>query len=246
MSQMSVGQSGFLIAEAITVMNNCEIFVNTGKSISQIKNKETNYVIPITRTGEGKEDFEINFDIAQSFINNEVDEGIKEKYKENQNMIGPFAINSEVYQALDYREQVYPRMDLTELIDDLVLTNQYLEGLPESEIYLEDKKHLRRYIKEKFRKSSLRELELYQKTFGPLSVEESEDGEIKNYAEDKGILNTIMHQIQKLKAQQTLEEMSVKDLESELEKANSNEDFEKSTLILQIMTIKKELTKITQ
>jgi hypothetical protein len=92
----------------------------------------------------------------------------------------------------------------------------------------------------------LRELELYQKTFGPLSVEESEDGEIKNYAEDKGILNTIMHQIQKLKAQQTLEEMSVKDLESELEKANSNEDFEKSTLILQIMTIKKELTKITQ
>lgn len=246
MSQMSVGQSGFLTTEAITVMNNREIFINTGKSISQIKTPNTGYVIPITRTGGGKEDFEISFNIAINFFNNEVNEEVKMKYKENSNLIGPFPIESEVYQALDYREQLYPRMDLRELTDDLVLTNQYLQETPDNEVYLEDKKRLRIFIKQKLKKLSLRELEMCQKDFEPLSEKESEGGEIINYIEDKGIVNFILQQIQNLKAQQGLEEMSVKDLEKELETANGNEDFERSTLILQIMTIKKGLTEAMQ
>ena len=180
MSQMSIGQIGFLTADAIIVANNREIFIDTGKSISQIKNMETGYTIPITRTGPGKEDYELDFDITQKFFNNEINEETKEKYKEIPEIIGPFPINVELYQALNYRKQLYPRMDLRELMDDLVLTNQYLQEWTDNEIYLEDKKYLRRLIKEKLKNLSIKELEVYQKTFGPLSDEESENGEIIN------------------------------------------------------------------
>ena len=235
MSQMEEKEKGFLTSDAIIVANNREIFIDTGKSISQIKNVETGYTIPITRTGKGKEDFELNFDITQKFFNNEINEETKEKYKGNSEIIGPFPINVELYQALNYRKQLYPRMDLKELMDDLVLTNQYLEDWPDNEIYLEDKKYLRRLIKEKLKNLSIKELEVYQKTFGPLSDEESENGEIINFVEDSGIVNFIIQLIEKLKAHKTFEDMSKEELKKELLLANANEDFERSSLIRDIM-----------
>ncbi len=246
MSQMEVGQTGYLSTDAIAIMNNCEVFINTGSSISQIKNPDTKHTLPITRTGLGKTDFEIDFYTTSYFFNNEVDEETEEKYKKNPRYIGPFPIEVEIYRALSYREQLYPRMDLSELISDLVLTNQYIEDMPDNEVYLEDKKQLRILIKEKLKTVSIKELEIYQKTFEPFSEEESDGGAIKNYAEDRGIVNRIIQYKQILKAQQGLEEMSVEELKKELEISNSNEDFERSTLILQIMNIKKGLAEMKQ
>jgi len=246
MSQMSVGESGFLSADAIIIINNREMFIDTGKSVSQIKNVNTGYTIPITRIGEEKEDFELDFGITQRFFNNEINEEIKEKHKENSKLIGPFLINVELYQALNYRKQLYPRMDLTELISELVTINECLEEAPDNEIFVEDKKQARIFIKGKLKNLSLKELQNYQITFAPLSEEASNGGEIINYVEDKGIVNFILQQIEGLKAHQGLEELSVKDLEKELETANGNEDFERSTLILNLITTKKGLAKATQ
>lgn len=238
MSQMIVGQSGFLASDAIIVVNNREVFINTGKSISQIKNAETNYTIPITRIGPEKEEFEINFDIALNFFNNEMDEETKEKYKENSKLIGPFPINAELYQALNYREQLYPRMDLIELMNDLILTNQYLQEATENEIYIEDKKQLRKFIKKKLEHLSLKELETYKKTFGPLSEEESQDGEIINFLEDSKIVDFIVQLMQEIKEHKELKDMSKKELDIELLLANGKEDFERSSIIRDIISNK--------
>jgi len=232
MSQMNIGQMGYLTTDAITVINNCEMFINTGKNVSQIKDTNTKHVIPIIRTGPGKEDFTLEFYIATNFINNEMDEKTQERYKENPNIIGPFVPDGvEVYQALDYRKQLYPRMDLMELMNELVLTNENLRDLPDNEI----KKYLRRLIKEKLKNLSLKELEVYQKTFGPLSEEESENGEIINYVEDSGIVNYIIQLIEKAKAHKEIEDMSKEELKKELLLANDNEDFERSGYIRDLL-----------
>jgi len=240
MSQMEVGQTGYLTTEAITIMNGCEMFINTGSSISQVKNKTTLHTLPITRTGPGKEDFEIDFHISQYFINNEVDEETKKKYQLNPKLIGPFPIEVEIYRALSYREQLYPRMDLTELIEDLILTNQYLETSPDNEIYIEDKKVLRNFIREKLKEVDLDTLIIYQKTFSPLSEEESQDGEMVNYAEDEKILKFVIRRMEELQINQQLERMSLEKLHRELELSNRNEDFERSGILRDIIRQKEQ------
>ena len=234
MSQMEVGQNGFMLTEAVTVINGSEVFIDTNSSISEIKS-EKKYVLPVKRAGPGEEDFEIDFNVAYYFFNNSVTQEAREKLKTRKNLIGPYPIKTEVYKTGDYRKQSYPRMDFDELTASLIDVNTLLEDLPDNEIALGDRKELRKLIKAKLTELPIKELEYYIKCFSPVSDEDNQNGEIVNYLADERILNFIMERIQSSKAQQKLEEMSREELEKELSTATQNEDFERSMYIQDII-----------
>lgn len=234
MFQMEIGQEGFLSTDAIMIVNNKEIFINTGMSISEVK-MEDKHIIPIKRTGPNIDDFEIDLDIAISFYNNKCTEEERTSIMERKNSIGPFKVDTEKYHPERYREQLYPRMDMEELVNALVLNNTMLESTPGDEVYLGNTKVIRGLIKVRIQKLPLQELKMYQKTFLPLTEAEIEEGEMVNYAADEKIHNLINQQIQKFKVQKRLDEMSKEELQIELELANENQDFERSSEIVKIM-----------
>lgn len=238
MYQMIEGQEGFLTTNAITVVNDEEVFIYTGSSISEIKDGDK-YVLPIKRIGPNIDDFEIDFNIACTFYNNKCNEKEREIIKNRENTIGPFKIQVEVCHRDKYREQMYPRMDLEELIDVLIANNVLLDGSPDHDEFLANKAEIRRLIKVKLQKLSVQDLKTYQKTFSPLGEEDDENGTMVNYAADEKILNFIIQHIHKAKTQQKLEELPLEELKQELVLANEKEDFERSTLIRDIIKKKK-------
>jgi hypothetical protein len=234
MFQMEVGQEGFLSTDAIMIVNNEEIFINTGMSISEVK-MEDKHIIPIKRTGPNIDDFEIDLDIAISFYNNKCTEEERTSIMERKNSIGPFKVDTEKYHPENYREQMYPRMDVEELANALAANNSMLENVPGDDVYIGNVKVIRRLIKEKIQKLSLQELKMFQKTFLPLTEEQIETGEMVNYAGDERIHQLINTKIQELKNQKQLGNMNREELETELALANENQDFERSIEIVKIM-----------
>lgn len=237
MSQMEIGQTGYIHTNAITVINGDEVFININSGISETK-RGGKYLIPIKRIGPGIEDFEIDFNVAYYFFNNNVSQEEREKLKKTNKFIGPYTIKSEIYRAGNYREQGYPRMDLDELMDALININQLLDEIPEHEVYTGDKKELRRLIKEKLNEMSAKELEYYIKSFSPLEEENSQNGEIINYLADESILKFIIERIKSIKTQQKLEDLPTEELKEKLKIANNNQNFELSAQIRDIINKK--------
>jgi hypothetical protein len=234
MFQMEVGQEGFLSTDAIMILNNKEIFINTGMSISEVKMEEK-HVIPIKRIGPNEDDFEIDLDIVVSFYNNNCTEEERTVIMERKNSIGPFEVDSERYHPEFYREQTYPRMDLEELIDALAGNNSMLQSVPDDEVFIGNVRVIRKLIKEKIQKLPIQELKKFQKTFIPLTEEQKETGGMVNYAEDEKIHQLINTKIQELKTQKQLKDMNREELEAELVLANEEQKFERSIEIVKIM-----------
>lgn len=230
MSQMEVGQTGYMLTEAITVINGEEVFIDINSSVSETKS-EKKYVLPVKRTGPGKDEFEIDFNVAYYFFNNNISPEERERLKAAKNLIGPYPIETEIYKSGNYRQQSYPRMDLDELTSSLIDVNTLLDDLPENEIAIGDRKELRKLIKTKLMELPIKELEYYKRCFSPLDEEESQNGDMVNYLADEKLLNFIIERIRNFKMQQKLEEMSKEELEKELATANQQEDFERSSYI---------------
>jgi len=242
MSDMKEGQKGYLTTDAIVVINGNMVVIATGYSISEIK--QDKYVLPIERTGTGNEDYEIDFNVARTFFNTNMSEEEIQKLKDSPNFIGPYPIVTEIVQPLNYREQAYPRMDLYELLEAFLQINQSLEDNPDNEMYMGDKKTLRKLIKGKLKELSLEEIRNYQNYFAPLNKEESNDGEIVNYAEDENIMNFVQSRIEELEQEGIrYEKMSIDELEKEKIKATNESKFELAGRIRDIIILKKQ--KIT-
>ncbi len=235
MSQMQVGQSGFLHADAIIVVDN-KIFIDTSFSVLEVKNDK--HLLPIKKIGIGKEDYEIDFNVTHYFCNIKLNKKEIEDLK-NGSIVGPYNIEIEIYTPLKYQEQIYPRMDLEGLIDVFVANNMLIESEEETESSLNDKKKLKQLIIEKLKILSLATLKTYENIFSPLSIEDSNDGEIINYAEDRDICTFITRLIQRLKSQQKLKDLTIPELETELKISDTNEDYERSSHIAELINIKK-------
>lgn len=243
MSEMEPGQKGFLHIDAIILIDN-RLYIDTSYSVLEVTDK-TMHLLKIVRTGPGKEDFEIDFNIIYYFYNQKFNENEIKDLENDDNIIGPYKIDMEINKPSNYRQQLYPRMDLDELIDALSAVNILIENADieldkeRKKIWIGDKKDLRELIKEKLDGVSLSELKEYKKIFEP--VEEIDNSDMLNYDEDKYILEFIVQKINKMKGQQTLEDLSISELEEELEIANSTQNFEHSATIVKIIQKKKEL-----
>jgi hypothetical protein len=229
MSEMEVGQKGYLTTDAIVVINGNMVFIGTGYSISELK--QDKYAIPIGRTGSGDEDYEIDFHIARSFFNTKVNKEDIQKIIDSKNFIGPYEVATEIEQLSNYREQCYPRMDLAELLNSLGEINELLGEDAESEIYKKDRAKLRKLIKGKLSNLPLEVLQNYEKTFSPLDDEESDGGREVNYFADEVILRFVKEKIEIL----MLEEMEVPELIIEETNAARDLDFEKAGYIRKII-----------
>lgn len=228
MSQMEVGQTGFLDVEAITLSDN-EIFIDTSYSISEIEEKEK-YRIQIKRIGPGKEDFEIDFNTSYDFCNCKLSKEDKEDFAKDSNVIGPFQVITEIYKPNDYHEQLFPRLSLDRLLEALVIINTSLRENPDSERDLRDKEKLRELIKKKLSKCTLDEIKSWKKTFAEFTEEESENGKVFNALADEEILNFINKKINDLKTQQKLDDLSLQELEAEKKRLLENQQYEKAAV----------------
>jgi hypothetical protein len=242
MSEMKVGQKGFLTTDSIVIVNGNTIFIGTGYSISDIKIDK--YKLPIERTGPGEEDFAIDFYIPAQFFNTKLKDEDLQKLKENKNFIGPYQIETELYQAMNYQKQTYPRMDLLELLENFAEVNKLCMGNPDNEYCEEEKKLLRKLIKSKFREMPVNLVKDYSKYFAPLSKEESNDGELVNYSEDTYLHNFISQRISECEETELLRSMSLKELEVEKEKAIREEYYEKGRRIQNVIEEKMNAPKI--
>jgi len=240
MSEMKVGQKGYLTTEAVLIVNTTKIFISTRYDISEIRDGK--YLIPITRTGEGKEDYEIDFSVTTTFYNTQFSEKDFKSVKENSNYIGPYDIQTEIDQPLNYREQKYPRMDLLELVGEFLTIKETLRDTPNETIALEDQKIIRRLLKEKMKELMLSELKKYETSFDILNEEESKNGEIFNYIEDVSMANFIHNRIETLKLEQNPEDMSVQELEVLQKQAIKKEDYEKGRYYQNLIDIKTGVT----
>ncbi len=239
MSEMEVGQSGYLTTDAIVVVNKSKLFIAIGYSISEIKSEK--YRIPITRTGPGKEDYKIDFNITALFYNSYLNEEEFQAAAESNKFIGPYNVQTEIYRPLEYCEQQYPRMDLLELIKEFGEVKNTLLEIPDDKKAQEDIKELRKFLKMKFMELSLKELRLYEISFDPLSEEMSEGGEIINYIEDKKMSQFIHKLIEDLEEHIELQDLPVDELEKRKKTATDNSNFELAGKIHNII-IKKTST----
>ncbi len=238
MSQMQEGQEGFLVAEAIIIVNSEEVYINTASSIAE-NNDGEKYIIPIKKIGPGPEDFEIDFNIAFRFLNNVCNKNEEMKIKEVQTVIGPFKIQTEVYKISNYKEQVYPRMTLELLIDSFAVNKELIENDQGSEKTEENVIDLRKRIIAKLKELPLEKLKIYEDMFAPLNEEDSEDGEIINYIEDEGIDSCVELLIKKFKSQRKWEDLSLAELQTELSIATERQEFEKSCSIRDVINKKR-------
>ena len=224
------------------VVNGKDVFINTGKCVSETKIAP--FILPIKRTGPGIEDFEINFDVTTDFFNNKFtpEELQEELEKSGSNTIGPFKVKMQLYKSSSYRETQYPRMDLDELIETLVVNNGLLQNEPKDEIYLGNIKELRKVIKAKLQELPFTEFEKYQKIFSPLTEGEGSD-QLVNYAADQKILNFINKKIESFQMEERFQEMPVEELEKELIVAIEKELYEISGKIRDIIDKKKGIIK---
>lgn len=258
MSQMEIGQEGYLDSEAIILIEN-ELFIDTSYSVLEVRDDK--HLLPIKRLGPEKDEYEVDFNVVYYFCNRKLDKKEKKDLAENENIIGPYKIETEIYKPSDYRNQTYPRLDLDGLIETLITINELLEEGDKEDIVLrKDKEELKKHIKEKLCDLPLALLKEYQRDFLQTSEEEIIEGRKINYAADEDMFDFIKDCIKKIKKQKKLEEtsmeeletvltttdnakdlekMSIKELETELTITNNAEDFERSAHIRDIINSKK-------
>jgi len=242
MFQMEPGQKAFLDSNAAIFINN-ELFIDTRYSISTIKDDERDYIIPIERVGSGKEDFEIDFNISYSLYNQKFSEKKKKHILQNEYIIGPYKVETEIYQPTNYQKQTYPRMDLDDLIDSFSSINELLEDYPQYETYLDDKKVLRNLIIEKFKESPLIVLKKYERYFLPIIKEEQKNGEV-SYVADKKIADFIFKQIEILTQMEGIMEiMSIEELTTEMNRLLKEENYMGAALYRDAINKKKSTAK---
>ena len=241
MSEMKVGQKGYLTTDAILVINGDMVFITEGYSISEIKDGK--YVLPIERIGPEKEDFEIDFFISRTFFNTQVSEEELQKLKENKNLIGPYEVTTEIEQPFNYRTQAYPRMDLFELLQNFIEINKAIQDYPHEEKYVGDKKTLRELITEKLKKLPLAELRTYDTYFLPVSQEEEDNG-VVSYVEDKKLANVVENQINTLLGtEDVFKNMSIKELDTEMKAASTAGNYELSAHLRDLISNKTNAVK---
>lgn len=239
MAEMKVGESGFLQHSAITLINREFIMINTNYTVTPYQMQEC--VVPIIRTGNGPEEYEINMFINQSFFNSILTEKEIEEYKNDNKEIGPYPIEVEILDLTGEVDQVHPRMTWKELLEDFVIINEPIvrDELSENEVNLliNEKQivieHMTKYID----KMSLEVLECFQDTFKPMN--DPKDPEAYNRYEDEDVDALINSRIKSLKKQQTLEDMSIEELETKKKKYIAQERFEDAERIKQIINTKK-------
>lgn len=237
MSEMEVGQQGYLNVEAIILVDNNKVFIDTRYGTAETEDNEI-YIVPIKRIGPGEDDFEINFDITCFFCNRKLNGKKRTNLENDEYILGPYPIDTEAKKDAEYRTQNYPRMNMEELIDSLIGINQrYQEGY-ETDIALGDKDVLRVLIQKKLDKLSLSALKDYEKQFSPITEKQSESGFI-NYVADEYVLDFIIQKIKKLKTQQKLEDRPIEELREEMARLLENQEFEKASTYRDII-IRKE------
>lgn len=228
------GEKGFLTHTAITLAEK-EIYINTKGTFSPTKNED--HVIPIERIGKGKDDFAIDMNLPLNFYNKILDAEQKDALAKDPYIIGPFAIETELYDENDYRKQTYPRMDMAQLIGTFAAVNEQIAINGDSEYLnkhlVEDRKALKRLIKEKLlQEKEIDNLKLYEKQFSPFNEEEESKNEgFPNYIADEEILNGIRTLIEEYEKgheeRKALEIMGIPELKKEMKKAKEEEDYQK-------------------
>lgn len=226
MFQMEIEQEGYLSKESVIFTDN-QVWIDTSGIVTATKEIDVFHVIPIKRTGPEKEDFEIDFNIAFCFYNQKLEVSEIEEIKKNQYMIGPYEVSSEVYKQSNYQNQIYPRMDIIELMNALVNTNKALESAPTDKDLLGDRKVLRGLIKNKISGFSIETLKCYEKYFTSFNEEESNEGEFKNYSADEKLLDFTQKLITTKEAHLCFEDMPVEELRIHMETAKSEEAWER-------------------
>lgn len=222
MFQMEVGQESFLHSSAMILIEG-SLFIDTRYGVSILKNYEKNYIFPIKRTGDGIDDFEIDFNVIFFLYNQKLTEKEMDFIQNDPYIIGPYEVKTEIYQPLQYREQTYPRMDLDELMESFTTINQYLESLPDDIKYLGDKKTLKRLIQEKLGNMPIDQLQNLEKDFEEIPEEENENGNFKNFWADEEILYFIRKKIAEAKNFST---MTIEELENEKSEAINSGNYE--------------------
>lgn len=227
MSEMEVGQQGYLNVEAIILIDNNKVFIDTRYGTSETEDIEI-FIVPIKRIGPGKDDFEINFNITCFFCNRKLSKEERRDLENDEYILGPYPIDTEAKKDSEYRTQNYPRMNMEELIDALIGINQRSQDIGENEVIIGDKGILRRLINKKLDKLSLPELKDYKKQFSPVSEKQDEIGFV-NYVADEYVLDFIIQKIKKLKTQQKLEDRPIEELREEMARLLENQEFEEAS-----------------
>lgn len=224
MKEMSVGQSGFLDIGAIFIDTKGSIYIDTNYSVSDKPEKE--HAIPVKRTGDKKDDFEIDADISYCFDCYPISEDEK-----TPGIIGPYKVETEVFREATYRQQIFPRMHWKELLSSLIVANEAIFSLGSQEDDLKDQKAIKAEIIKKIEGFSLPELKKAKDTFKPATAEETEIGNI-NMVADEEIHHLICKRIKELRAEtDEFKGKSIEDLKEEETIASESGDFKRAALI---------------
>ena len=251
MLEMTEGQKGYLDANAIIIEGN-NVFVDTTYCVSAEKKEE--YSLPITRTGPWKEDFEIDFNIINCFDQGILKEKNKEEIKNDINILGPYPIKTENHKPLQYREQMYPRMDWLELVNALLDANETLECISDDQVSIKNKVELKKCFKNKIDELDLLELEIRKSSFSQPTPKELEIGRI-NILADKELFDYMNTKIQILQAKEKgkktqdqikLKDLSLDELEILKKQALEEEEFEYMGKIEEAINYKKNIINQTQ
>jgi hypothetical protein len=235
---MPVGAKRFLDVYAIYLING-QYYINTNSSAAIMKDEL--HRIPIERIGTGKGDFEIDFFVTEVFS----PEFTK---KQATDIIGDEAViriegvETEVYESLNYRSQMYPRKDWEELMTEFIRLNEELEINTEGEIALNDKIELKKWIKKKIAKFDSVQLEEKKKEFSQPSEAEKELGRVNLVADDEVLkyINTRIAQLEEIekKSQEAtaekakeLKDMTTTELEEALKISIKDEEYTRSSKI---------------
>ena len=135
-------------------------------------------------------------------------------------------------------------MDWEQLMENLIANNEVLEVKPDDKDSIDDKQAMRECIKKKLSEYDVAELKIHEKEFTEPTPEEKAEGRV-NFIADENILRYIKKRIamleeenplQKVKTKEVtkdkvLKDMSIYELETELELSIRKEDFGRSALI---------------
>jgi len=186
MRDMKEGEKGYLDWEAIVLADDNEIFIDTIMGVSPTK--DGTHRLWIKRIGPGEDDFEIDITTISHFSNRKMTPKEKEELK-SKGIIGPIMVDIEQYDPEDYRKQLYPRMDLSELIEELADVNDSLENNSSDNELLADKEELKRLVKKSLCELSSEELKRYKIIFSPVDKEGiinlNEDDDIEDFIENR-------------------------------------------------------------
>lgn len=219
MNLMKTGEKGFLNYNAIILFDE-DLFIDTTMEVCKERFKEM--IIPIKRTGENKEEFEIDLNIAIHFSSYAPSKEDRKEAINNDNIVGPYKITSTIY----LNEILLSRLSLDELVIEFKTIK--MDSLDtDNEIH-----PIRKAIAEKIKKLPVDEIKKHETTFD--HFDDLEDMGMISINEDQELSSLIKQRLAP-KEQKQLTEMSLTELEEARRKAEAAEDFETLIKIQQIM-----------